>query len=137
MLWYFAYGSNMNPARLVDDRLMPKGVALGRRVGGRLDGWRLAFDKVARSPKGSGVGNIVAIVNTGEVNQHLVSTDGTVGYNMRLVRASTVDWNARSVFIATTDGSDSTIPRPRTCSRSCRDTSRCPIRSAAAAPNRA
>ena len=46
MLWYFAYGSNMNPVRLVDDRLTPKGVALGRRVGGRLDGWRLAFDKV-------------------------------------------------------------------------------------------
>ena len=57
--WYFAYGSNMNPARLADDRLTPKGVALGRRVGGRLDGWRLAFDKVARSPRGAGVGNIV------------------------------------------------------------------------------
>jgi anti-sigma regulatory factor (Ser/Thr protein kinase) len=52
----------------------------------------------------AGVGNIVAIVNTGEVNQHLVSTDGTVGYNMRLVRESAVNWNARSVFIATTDG---------------------------------
>jgi cation transport regulator ChaC len=57
--WYFAYGSNMNPARLVDDRLTPKGVALGRRIGGRLDGWRLAFDKVARMPKGAGAGNIV------------------------------------------------------------------------------
>jgi len=59
MSWYFAYGSNMNPARLVDDRLKPKGVALGRRIGGRLDGWRLTFDKVARAPKGSGAGNIV------------------------------------------------------------------------------
>jgi cation transport regulator ChaC len=59
MSWYFAYGSNMNPVRLVDDRLRPKGVALGRRVGGRLDGWRLTFDKVARSPEGSGAGNIV------------------------------------------------------------------------------
>jgi len=59
MNWYFAYGSNMNPARLVDDRLRPKGVALGRRIGGRLDGWRLTFDKVARAPKGSGAGNIV------------------------------------------------------------------------------
>jgi cation transport regulator ChaC len=59
MTWYFAYGSNMNPARLVDDRLKPKGVALGRRIGGRLDGWRLTFDKVARSPKGAGAGNIV------------------------------------------------------------------------------
>ena len=59
MNWYFAYGSNMNPARLVDDRLKPKGVALGRRIGGRLDGWRLAFDKIARAPKGAGAGNIV------------------------------------------------------------------------------
>ena len=59
MSWYFAYGSNMNPARLVDDRLTPKGVALGRRVGGRLDGWRLAFDKVARQPTGAGAGNII------------------------------------------------------------------------------
>ena len=59
MNWYFAYGSNMNPVRLVDDRLKPKGVAMGLRIGGRLDGWRLTFDKVARSPKGAGAGNIV------------------------------------------------------------------------------
>jgi cation transport regulator ChaC len=59
MNWYFAYGSNMNPARLVDDRLRPKGVALGLRVGGRLDGWQLTFDKIARAPKGAGAGNIV------------------------------------------------------------------------------
>jgi gamma-glutamylcyclotransferase len=59
LTWYFAYGSNMNPVRLVDDRLKPKGVTLGQRVGGRLDGWRLAFDKVARSPRGAGAGNIV------------------------------------------------------------------------------
>jgi gamma-glutamylcyclotransferase len=65
MNWYFAYGSNMNPARLVDDRLKPKGVALGWRIGGRLDGWRLTFDKVARAPKGAGAGNIV--VAPGEV----------------------------------------------------------------------
>jgi gamma-glutamylcyclotransferase len=59
MNWYFAYGSNLNPARLVDDRLKPKGVALGLRVGGRLDGWRITFDKIARAPKGAGAGNIV------------------------------------------------------------------------------
>jgi gamma-glutamylcyclotransferase len=59
MNWYFAYGSNMNPARLIDDRLKPNGVALGRRIGGRLDGWRLTFDKIARAPKGAGAGNIV------------------------------------------------------------------------------
>ena len=57
--WYFAYGSNMNVARLLDGRLAQKGVAMGARIGGRLDGWELAFNKVARTPKGTGAGNIV------------------------------------------------------------------------------
>ncbi|MBS0550145.1 MAG: gamma-glutamylcyclotransferase [Proteobacteria bacterium] len=57
--WYFAYGSNMNVARLLDGRLAQKGVAMGARVGGRLDGWQLAFNKVARTPPGAGAGNIV------------------------------------------------------------------------------
>lgn len=60
--WYFAYGSNMNLARLVDARLKPKGVVLAARIGGRLDGWRLAFDKIARGPKGAGAGNIVPAI---------------------------------------------------------------------------
>jgi cation transport regulator ChaC len=59
MIWYFAYGSNMDVKRLVDARLKPKGVAMGARIGGRLDGWRLTFDKAARTPAGAGVGNIV------------------------------------------------------------------------------
>lgn len=59
MKWYFAYGSNMNVARLHDDRLKAEGVTLGERIGGRLDGWRLAFNKVARSPAGAGAGNIL------------------------------------------------------------------------------
>lgn len=57
MTWYFAYGSNMSRARLVG-RLEPERVALGERIAGRLDGWQLAFDKKARSPAGSGAGNI-------------------------------------------------------------------------------
>ncbi len=59
LTWYFAYGSNMNVARLVRQRLDPKGVTMGLRTGGRLDGWRLTFDKIARTPEGSGAGNIV------------------------------------------------------------------------------
>ena len=53
MVWYFAYGSNMNPARLGDQRLKERAVQMGPRIGGRLDGWRLAFNKVARSPAGA------------------------------------------------------------------------------------
>jgi gamma-glutamylcyclotransferase len=57
--WYFAYGSNMSVARLLDGRLAQKGVAMGARIGGRLDGWELAFNKIARAPAGAGAGNIV------------------------------------------------------------------------------
>jgi gamma-glutamylcyclotransferase len=56
--WYFAYGSNMNVARLLDGRLAKKGVAMGARIGGRLDGWELSFNKI-RQEKGSGAGNIL------------------------------------------------------------------------------
>jgi anti-sigma regulatory factor (Ser/Thr protein kinase) len=62
------------------------------------------FDPSTASVSFAGVGNIVGIVVTGEVTQHLLSTDGTVGYNMRLVRESTLDWKPGSVLIATTDG---------------------------------
>ena len=59
MNWYFAYGSNMNAARLFEERLRPEGVARGERIAGWLDGWRLAFNKRARLPPGAGAGNIV------------------------------------------------------------------------------
>lgn len=52
----------------------------------------------------AGVGNIIAIVHGGETSQHLLSTDGTVGYNMRAVRHTEARWVPGSVFIATTDG---------------------------------
>ena len=58
--WYFAYGSNMNAVRLFEDRLKPEGIPAGVRIAGRLDGWRLAFNKTARTPPGAGAGNIVA-----------------------------------------------------------------------------
>jgi hypothetical protein len=59
MSWYFAYGANMNPARLADQRLKERAVQMGPRLGGRLDGWRLVFNKIARSPEGAAAGNIV------------------------------------------------------------------------------
>jgi anti-sigma regulatory factor (Ser/Thr protein kinase) len=52
----------------------------------------------------AGVGNIVSIVHAGEATQHLLSTDGTVGYNMRAVRPAEARWASGTVFIATTDG---------------------------------
>jgi gamma-glutamylcyclotransferase len=62
MNWYFAYGSNMNAQRLFEERLKPEGVVRGERIAGRLDGWRLAFNKRARLPLGAGAGNIVRAV---------------------------------------------------------------------------
>jgi hypothetical protein len=59
VIWYFAYGSNMNPERLADQRLKERAVQMGPRIGGRLDGWRLVFNKVARAPEGAAAGNIV------------------------------------------------------------------------------
>lgn len=59
MSWYFAYGSNMDAARLFGARLGPAGAAAGERIAGRLDGWRLAFNKPARTPVGSSAANIV------------------------------------------------------------------------------
>jgi gamma-glutamylcyclotransferase len=62
--WYFAYGSNMSAPRLFEERLKPEGVSAGDRIAGRLDGWRLAFNKQGRVP-GTGAGNIV--LASGEV----------------------------------------------------------------------
>ena len=62
------------------------------------------IDNAAGSVRFAGVGNIVGIVVSGEASQHLLSTDGTVGYNMRLIREVSVDWSARSTMILTTDG---------------------------------
>jgi gamma-glutamylcyclotransferase len=59
LIWYFAYGSNMSAPRLFEERLKPEGVAAGERIAGRLDGWRLAFNKRGRTPVGAGAGNIV------------------------------------------------------------------------------
>lgn len=52
----------------------------------------------------AGVGNIVGIVTSGDETQHMISTDGTVGYNMRTVRPIEAPWKKGSVYIATTDG---------------------------------
>lgn len=59
LTWYFAYGSNMDAARLFDQRLAPKGVPRGERIAGRLDGWKLVFDKPSRLQKGGAAASIV------------------------------------------------------------------------------
>ena len=57
-VWYFAYGSNMDPARL-RERCTDRGVAIRERIAGRLAGWRLAFNKQRRQRPGEGVANVI------------------------------------------------------------------------------
>jgi hypothetical protein len=53
--WYFAYGSNMQPATFQGRR----GIAPTRAVPARLAGWQLVFDKPPILPIGSGMANVV------------------------------------------------------------------------------
>jgi cation transport regulator ChaC len=57
-VWYFAYGSNMDPARLFDARLTPAGVAHGARIAGVLEGWELVFNLPALARRGAAYANI-------------------------------------------------------------------------------
>lgn len=62
------------------------------------------FDANNATMQFAGIGNIVAIVAGGGETEHLLSMDGTVGYNMRVVRQTDSVWRLGRVFIATTDG---------------------------------
>jgi gamma-glutamylcyclotransferase len=96
MIWYFAYGSNMNRARL-GERLEPERVVTGIRIGGRLDGWRLSFNKVRQGTPASGAANIVPAASGvvhGTLNQMpeegLIVLDRFEGVAARQYRRETV-----------------------------------------------
>jgi hypothetical protein len=55
VVWYFAYGSNMQSATLRGRR----GIEYRRAVPVRAHGWRLVFDKPPLLPTGNSVANIV------------------------------------------------------------------------------
>lgn len=54
MARYFAYGSNMNP-----ERVLERGLVFDHVAGARLDGFRLAFDKTSSKHTGVGHANVV------------------------------------------------------------------------------
>jgi hypothetical protein len=54
-VWYFAYGSNMQPATLGGRR----GIVAHRSVPARLAGWQLVFDKPPLIPVGGAMANVV------------------------------------------------------------------------------
>lgn len=53
MGWYFAYGSNMNPARM-----RARGVRFSEAIGGRLPGYALCFNKRAHDRPGHAYANL-------------------------------------------------------------------------------
>lgn len=55
MVWYFAYGSNMESATLRGRR----GVQYHRTLPGRAHGWRLVLDKPGLFPTGNSFANII------------------------------------------------------------------------------
>ena len=55
----FAYGSNMDLARLETARLIPEGLRVKDRVLGRVDGWQLVFNKPWSKFSGGGAANIM------------------------------------------------------------------------------
>ena len=60
MVYYFAFGSNMNIERLETARLQPEGLRIYEVIGGRLDDYRVCFDKTASKLIAGGVTNIQA-----------------------------------------------------------------------------
>jgi len=124
MIWYFAYGSNMNRARL-EERLAAERVGMGARVGGRLDGWRLGFNKVRRGTPASGAANIVRAaggVVHGTLNEMpeegLAVLDRFEGVTTRqyrreivpVVRADTGAPVNATTYVALNVGSDTLLP---------------------------
>ena len=53
-VWYFAYGSNMNPARMIEREMN-----FTRRIPGTLNGYNLAFNKVAYNKPGVAYANMM------------------------------------------------------------------------------
>ena len=54
LIWYFAYGSNMDKQRLIE-----RGVSFTEEIHGILKGWRLCFNKLASNSDGrEGYANI-------------------------------------------------------------------------------
>ena len=54
MVYYFAYGSNMD-----NERMIKRGVVYSERFSGKLDGHKLFFNKIADENQGTGYANII------------------------------------------------------------------------------
>lgn len=63
-----------------------------------------AIDFAAGRLRFAGIGNIAAVVYTGEETHHLLSVEGVVGYNARSPKNDEHAWNTGSTLILSSDG---------------------------------
>jgi hypothetical protein len=106
--WYFAYGSNMQPATFQGRR----GIAPARAVPARLAGWQLVFDKPPILPIGSGMANVVEVAGaevfgvayavTAADLEHIDLTEGVLIGNYRRVSVAVTPLAAGEAFEAVT-----------------------------------
>ncbi|MEP6790560.1 MAG: ATP-binding protein [Ramlibacter sp.] len=64
----------------------------------------LALDAAAGTATFCGVGNIAAVIAGDAASEHLLSTEGIVGYNLRKVRTQQIAWKAGATAVLNTDG---------------------------------
>ncbi|MCW5744665.1 MAG: gamma-glutamylcyclotransferase [Alphaproteobacteria bacterium] len=113
-VWYFAYGSNMNPARL-KERCSDKGAPVLERIAGRLPGWRLEFNKQRLNRPEEGAANVVTDKDgqvEGTLNRmpsaglDLLDVDEGVArgqyrrHAIRVQRADSGDWVDATMYVA-------------------------------------
>ena len=92
-LWYFAYGSNMDP-----EQMRERGVTPAEALPCRLNDWRFSFRKLSKD--GTGKANLVAAPGSAAIG---------VAYRVRpealdLLQAHEKGYDLRSVEVHTADG---------------------------------
>jgi AIG2 family protein len=102
LVWYFAYGSNMQPATFAGRR----GIVAARALPARLAGWQLVFDKPPLLPMGQGMANVVATPGaevlgvahaiTADDLAHVDLTEGVLIENYRRFEAWTLTSDRRA-----------------------------------------
>jgi hypothetical protein len=118
VVWYFAYGSNMQPATFAGRR----GIVAARTVPARLPGWQLVFDKPPLLPMGQGMGNVVVVPGAEVIGvayaigpddlAHVDLTEGVLIENYRRVAVEVVPLDGSTPFEAwtlTSDRRDATL----------------------------
>jgi len=108
LVWYFAYGSNMQPATFSGRR----GIVAARALPARLVGWQLVFDKPPILPMGQGMANVVAVPGaevlgvtyaiTADDLAHVDLTEGVLIENYRRVAVEVAPLGGGAAFEAWT-----------------------------------